>query len=535
MPHEFNLPPMEQNVGAADVLNVGPEEAARALNRQRQQLRAYYDQMIKDERVMSEAVNRLSSGKPIADAIFGMDTGEIPEKATQRMLDAAVQDAASAKYAINATVSVMGHALSTLKSGKPLADAVFGGDTSHLIQPHVAPSEAGAPGDLHLPKNRFKGKFPDFKKKEEPVETLRFSGDFKAIVGDQAEQFLQECSECLAPVRCVDVKAGSVMVTLEAESWDELEQAHAKINKEGLKLPSFGSLEKQEVKEGDSKTGEMTAEEKKEDLLNPDITGNDVKIVQSIFDVVHDEETKEVEEGKEPVDKSARIIPTDQERSNSDSVIGVSVAVFGFACVGLCIYSCIRARSRVKQKLGSAVSKRLMKRAQVGDTQLVITNIDDLKVGDEVLLGKEKITIKEIAIAVTLSNGLAKACQSGDAVALSDEGSGGGGALSKDVVEGEKELRVTKMPQLKKGDVLKVGANEKVTVKSISKLLTISPALKSAHIIGTKIQKPGETATDTEVGEPDSPTAASAAAASETEPEGTVAPKLEGAEGSPAQ
>ena len=45
----------------------------------------------------------------------------------------------------------------------------------------------------------------------------------------------------------------------------------------------------------------------------------------------------------------------------------------------------------------------------------------------------------------------------------------------------------------------------------------------------------GETATDTEVGEPDSPTAASAAAASETEPEGTVAPKLEGAEGSPAQ
>lgn len=30
----------------------------------------------------------------------------------------------------------------------------------------------------------------------------------------------------------MDVKAGSVMVTLEAESWDELEQAHAKINKE---------------------------------------------------------------------------------------------------------------------------------------------------------------------------------------------------------------------------------------------------------------------------------------------------------------
>ena len=71
-----------------------------------------------------------------------MDTGELPEQATKRMLEVATQtpaaasfgpstavfvlasftvsfprDPATAKYAINATVSIMGHALSTLKSG----------------------------------------------------------------------------------------------------------------------------------------------------------------------------------------------------------------------------------------------------------------------------------------------------------------------------------------------------------------------------------------------------------------------------------
>eukprot|EP00435_Cladocopium_sp_Y103_P030759 s2445_g7.t1 len=190
----FSLPPMQQNVGAADILNVGPEEAAKALNRQRQQL------------ILSRR---------------GMDTGEIPEKVTKRMLDAAtknpsgireqrrcgsLRDPSSAKYSVNATVSIMGHALATLKSGKPLADAVFGGDTSHLIQPHLpTPRErqacggalVAARGNLPLPKSSFKGKFPDFKEKEEPVERIRFSGDFESIIGENAGQFLEELSELL--------------------------------------------------------------------------------------------------------------------------------------------------------------------------------------------------------------------------------------------------------------------------------------------------------------------------------------------------
>ena len=194
-----------------------------------------------------------------------------------------------------------------------------------------------------------------------------------------------------------------------------------------------------------------------------------------------------------------------------------------------------QAKSKVQQKISSAASKRLMKRAQKGDTQLVITNIDDLKagrsisfwnetqkwsfrylggcfhwcfhissrpgvynisqqidfqqkvypkstsqvawrslflsncssqVGEEVMLNKEKIKIQEIAISVTLSTGLATACKSGDVVQLGESS----GSLSKDVAEGEKELLVLKMPQLKKGDVLKVGANEKVTATCLQKV-----------------------------------------------------------------
>lgn len=547
VPHQFSLPPMQQNVGAADILNVGPEEAAKALNRQRQQLRAYYDEMVKDERVMTQVVNRLASGKPIADAIFGMDTGEIPEKVTKRTLDAATKDPSSAKYSVNATVSIMGHALATLKSGKPLADAVFGGDTSHLIQPHLpTPSEAGTPGNLPLPKSSFKGKFPDFKEKEEPVERLRFSGDFESIIGENAEQFLEECSTKLKPVSCRDVQPGSVVVTLEAASWAELEAANAQLSKEGLELPSFGTLEKEaeaaeaaEAEEKESKSSkskeaaEMSAEEKKEDLLNPEITDKDVQIVQSIFDKVHEEETKEVEEAKENVDKSLRIVPTAEERSSSNVMVGVGMLVFGFAGSALCIYSWCKASARVKQKITSAASKRLMKQARVGDTQLLVTDIEDLQVGDEVLLGKEKTSIQQISISVTLSEGLAAACKSGESVTpatVTGVTAAVSGSLSKDVAAGEKEILIAKMPQIKKGDALKVGSNEKCTVKSVSKLLMVAPALTAAHM-GTKIKKPGDAVADAgEETDPASPTSPTSPAAPAPEEPEAPAPAAETAE-----
>eukprot|EP00490_Sorites_sp_Unknown_P006660 CAMPEP_0114683410 /NCGR_PEP_ID=MMETSP0191-20121206/57800_1 /TAXON_ID=126664 /ORGANISM="Sorites sp." /LENGTH=82 /DNA_ID=CAMNT_0001964565 /DNA_START=29 /DNA_END=274 /DNA_ORIENTATION=- len=62
------------------------------------------------------------------------------------------------------------------------------------------------------------------------------------------------------------------------------------------------------------------------------------------------------------------------------------------------------------------------------------------------------------------------------------------------------------MTQIKKGDTFKVGGNDKVTVKSVSKILVISPALAAAHNIGTKIQKQGDAGEETEPASPTSPT-----------------------------
>ena len=86
------------------------------------------------------------------------------------------------------------------------------------------------------------------------------------------------------------------------------------------------------------------------------------------------------------------------------------------------------------------------------------------EVGDEVLLGKEKVTIQQISVSVTLSEGLAAECKSGDSVAPVTEAGAASGSLSKDVAAGEKEILIAKMPQIKKGDALKVGSNEKCTV-----------------------------------------------------------------------
>lgn len=541
-PHQFSLPPLDQNVRAGDILNVGPEEAAKAMNRQRQQLRTFHDEMVKDEQVLAGVVGKLSSGKPIADAIFGMDTGELPEQATKRMLEVATQDPATAKYAINATVSIMGHALSTLKSGKPLADAVFGGDTSHLIQPHLlqnpmahGPGQPTGEQDFSLPLSSFGGKLPDFHSEatgQPVVETVRFAGEFKAIIGDNVQQFLQECSEKLKPVSCKDAQPGSVLVTLSAANWADLHTADALIDQGGFELPSFGKFEKEQetskagpksAKEAFDAAAEKTPEETKADLLNPDMTANDVKIVQSIFDKVHEEEEKEAEDGKpakgSAQEASAAAVPTAEERSAGDVIVGVFLLLFGFGCVGFCVYYWSAASKRVKQRLQTAASKRLMKRGKEGDTQLYVTSIEGLQAGEQVVLGKETVTVESVAFVVTISDGLADACKSGDAVVKTpdSESADQKPALVKDAAAGDKELVVSSALVAKKGDRLKIGAAaQELTVKSVAKTVTVTPELKTAHAIGTKLRKPGEPEKDADKDEAAAETAEETAEGDET-------------------
>ena len=84
-----------------------------------------------------------------------------------------------------------------------------------------------------------------FNTRREVVETVRFVGEFKAIIGDNVEQFLKECSAKLKPVACKDARPGSVVVTLAAASWSDLHAANDLIEKGSFELPSFGKFEKE--------------------------------------------------------------------------------------------------------------------------------------------------------------------------------------------------------------------------------------------------------------------------------------------------
>ncbi|CAE7768683.1 der [Symbiodinium pilosum] len=93
--------------------------------------------MARENDMLAAGVGKLSSGKAFADYIFGMDTGELPTKLpSEAYLAHFVQDRGLARFALNATMSMLGHAASQLSSGKPLADAIFGCDVSHLAVPN---------------------------------------------------------------------------------------------------------------------------------------------------------------------------------------------------------------------------------------------------------------------------------------------------------------------------------------------------------------------------------------------------------------
>ena len=194
-------------------------------------------------------------------------------------------------------------------------------------------------------------------------------------------------------------------------------------------------------------------------------------------------------------------MPTAEERSASDAIVGSMLLVFGFGCIGLCIYHWSAASKRVKQRLQNAASKRLMKRGKEGDAFLYVTGVEALQQGDQVIIGKETLTIEGVGFAVTVSEGLAGEAKSGDAVvkvselreAASASATGQQGALMKDVAQGDKELLVTSDLVAKKGERLKISAGEQEhTIKSVGKIVAVSPALKTAHAIGSKLRKAGE-------------------------------------------
>lgn len=114
---------------------------------------------------------------------------------------------------------------------------------------------------------------------------------------------------------------------------------------------------------------------------------------------------------------------------------------------------------------------------------------------------------------------MADACKSGDAVVKTpdSESADQKPALVKDAAAGDKELVVSSALVAKKGDRLKIGAAaQELTVKSVAKTVTVTPELKTAHAIGTKLRKPGEPEKDADKDEAAAETAEETAEGDET-------------------
>lgn len=68
-----------------------------------------------------------------------------------------------------------------------------------------------------------------------------FEGDYESVVTNK-ENFLAECSAYLAPVECIDVREGSIVVTLRAKTASQMTEATTQISDEGLSVPGYPAL-----------------------------------------------------------------------------------------------------------------------------------------------------------------------------------------------------------------------------------------------------------------------------------------------------
>eukprot|EP00930_Biecheleria_cincta_P059685 TRINITY_DN45405_c0_g1_i1.p1 TRINITY_DN45405_c0_g1~~TRINITY_DN45405_c0_g1_i1.p1 ORF type:complete len:711 (-),score=145.01 TRINITY_DN45405_c0_g1_i1:114-2246(-) len=127
---------MSQPMTAQQVQALGPIKSAALYKRLQVELSEEKDRAVRDEKVLAAAISKLSSGKPFADFVAGMDTGEIPRDGlSQEKLQDMTQDSGHAQFALKATVKILGQIVNALSSGKDIADVIFGSDTSDLAKP----------------------------------------------------------------------------------------------------------------------------------------------------------------------------------------------------------------------------------------------------------------------------------------------------------------------------------------------------------------------------------------------------------------
>jgi len=83
---------------------------------------------------------------------------------------------------------------------------------------------------------------------------MRFDYDFALVAAPEDEaRFLQECSDKVAPLMCVSVRPGSIIVTFLASSLSLKESLISDLNSNGFELPSFGQAKTLNMKESATK------------------------------------------------------------------------------------------------------------------------------------------------------------------------------------------------------------------------------------------------------------------------------------------
>jgi len=73
------------------------------------------------------------------------------------------------------------------------------------------------------------------------TQSLVFAGDYATVVGSAKTRFLDECTAALTGAACIDVHAGSIIVTLQGLP-SALTIALTQLQASGVDLPSFASL-----------------------------------------------------------------------------------------------------------------------------------------------------------------------------------------------------------------------------------------------------------------------------------------------------
>jgi len=75
----------------------------------------------------------------------------------------------------------------------------------------------------------------------EVQDYLTFEGDYDSIISSGKSKFLDECSQRLAPLQCLGVRAGSIIVNVAGVA-SVIAQVREALGKVGLSLPSFPNL-----------------------------------------------------------------------------------------------------------------------------------------------------------------------------------------------------------------------------------------------------------------------------------------------------